>query len=900
MGYRPVLIGREDEVERVERFIAGDGHAVLLIEGPAGIGKTSLWTWGIERAREKGIEILRARPAREEAEFSYSALADLFDGIAPDDLRALTAAQREAIDLALLRSDRGLPSRPEIAAAVTEVVSRMASRDAIIIAVDDVPWLDVPSAGVFRSIARNVGAVRFLLSATSGIHSDFVAAFPASRLERIVVRPLTMKEQSRMLAARLNATLPRRVAQAVYVASMGNPQRAIELAREAAETDPRPVGDGLPLPVTIKHDLIERIDALDPGVRRLLLAVTLARGLRVGDISDRSAIELAVTEGILSIEGDRISPADALLTAAMRALARPSERRALSKELSESIGDDVARAFLLALSGDGPSEEVASAVASGAATALQRGHCGDAAELAEHAFRLTPFASPPLLRRALASVGYLWCAGDLDRARALLAPVLSTLPPGELLVAGLVLADVLGMAMTSTPAKSWVVAALDASAGDPVASALATAHERRVRTVKGARSLDVEESFPASADARGPNLSPCVAQLELSQHTWVRAMRGLPVDDLVVRASRAAWAPLPLHVSPGRVAALRECWRGDVAIGRASLEMVRVAAEERGESESFAIARLELCALELRAGHFDAAAILLEEWSFESDALALGGYLRCRGLLEAAHGDLGAAFRSIDEAIELANRADDDWQRLDAFHASGLAWLLAEDPVRASSNLRIVWQHTCDHGIRDPGVFPVGPDLVEALTMIGELVEARAVADRLDELATELDHPWARTAVLRCRGLLRPHTPESVPRLESAVQEYGRLGLLFDRARTMTLLGRVCSDQNQMEAGRGWLRGAADAFEELGGPGWGARPLAALANLEGSKTRDRQLTSGELRVARLVAAGQRNREVAEALSVTVKTVETHLSHIYTKLDVRSRTELAIWLRNHGW
>jgi DNA-binding CsgD family transcriptional regulator len=198
--------------------------------------------------------------------------------------------------------------------------------------------------------------------------------------------------------------------------------------------------------------------------------------------------------------------------------------------------------------------------------------------------------------------------------------------------------------------------------------------------------------------------------------------------------------------------------------------------------------------------------------------------------------------------------------------------------------------------VNDRGAFPAAPELVEALVELGELEEATAVADRLAELAEAQDHPWGIATARRCHavlGLTTAYDDGAVEELEDVARVYTRLGLRFEGARSLLALGRVLRRHRKWGAARDALERAAAGFDELGSWGWEVAARDELARVGARRAPDAgQLTPAESRVAELAAQGLSNKEIAQALVVTVSTVEFHLSKTYAKLGIRSRAQLA--------
>jgi DNA-binding CsgD family transcriptional regulator len=326
--------------------------------------------------------------------------------------------------------------------------------------------------------------------------------------------------------------------------------------------------------------------------------------------------------------------------------------------------------------------------------------------------------------------------------------------------------------------------------------------------------------------------------------------------------------------------------------------MLRLA-DERGEQVSFALLRFHLCEVEIRAGGFRAASLLLDEWaeSVDDELLLWPMYERCRALLAVGVGSAVEAERWCEAAVEKADATGVRWDRLEAMRAAGIAWLLTSEPSRAVDDLRAVYDHTRDQGVDEPGAFPVVPDLVEALVELGDVDAAAAITARLRVIGDEQDHPWARTTARRCASLIglasREYDEQDAAGLDEAAAEYAALGLAFDQARSLLGLGRARRRARKWGTARESLERAVALFDELGSSGWGDRARSELSRVGARKpSPSGELTPTEQRVAELATQGLSNKEIAQALFVTVNTVEAHLSHAYAKLGIRSRAQLA--------
>jgi ATP/maltotriose-dependent transcriptional regulator MalT len=238
--------------------------------------------------------------------------------------------------------------------------------------------------------------------------------------------------------------------------------------------------------------------------------------------------------------------------------------------------------------------------------------------------------------------------------------------------------------------------------------------------------------------------------------------------------------------------------------------------------------RLHVTELELRAGNWDAAGRLLDEWaeSADADLLIPPMYERCRALLYAGRGDAEQAEQWAAKAIADARAVGILWDEQEALRARTQIALLANEPARAAESARAVWDHMTRDGVDEPGVFPVAPDLVEALARLGELDEARAVTVRLRELAAGHQHPWGGYSVRRCAALIllaMEYDEAATSELDDVANTYEEIGLRFDAARTWLALGRAERRHRKWAAARVSLERAREAFSALGSPGWEAQ-----------------------------------------------------------------------------
>ncbi|MFZ1881953.1 MAG: helix-turn-helix transcriptional regulator, partial [Gaiellaceae bacterium] len=382
---------------------------------------------------------------------------------------------------------------------------------------------------------------------------------------------------------------------------------------------------------------------------------------------------------------------------------------------------------------------------------------------------------------------------------------------------------------------------------------------------------------------------------------WINVMRGRPIDALQAPSSAAPDSASLYEAALERPAGIRLMVRGNVDESRAVFERLRTLAGERGEAVSASIMHRQLCEIELRAGDVHAAQRHLDEWgewTIPGDTHEqVVGPARCRAVLNAVRGNPVEAAEWAATATAAAKAIENYREETEARRAAGLAALFSHEHAQAVAELRPLWAHAEREAIDDPGVMPVAADLVEALVGLGEVKEARDVTGRLRLLAEEQAHPWARASARRCAALLfmaADADPEAADaELEQAVTEYARLGLRFDAARSLLIRGRARRSRRKWAGARDAFEAAAAAFDAIGSDGWASQARSELDRVGGRRpSAEGVLTRAEGRVAELAAAGRSNKEIAATLVISVYTVERHLGHVYAKLGIRSRSQLA--------
>ena len=904
------LVARDVELGSIGRLLEHqDGPLqALVLEGEPGIGKTSLWEQGITWAGEKGLRVLVARSSEAEAGLPFAGLIDLLDSVASDELGEVPGPQLRALDVALYRADPAdrPPEAQVISLAVLSALRVLAARGPVLLAVDDIQWLDRPSEEALAYAVRRLGTepVTVLLARRPGRRTALEAALP-DRAERVVVRAASLGATRQILATRLGLRLPHHLLRRIYDTTMGNPLFVLEMGRTLAGRDLDNLG-ALPVPDHVEDLLGLRVADLDDPARRVLLAIALDADLRVAQLpqpAGTEALRAALDAGVVVVDGDRLRPAHPLLAAAAQKQAPDDEKREIHRRLADLVPDEHRKVLHLALATSGDDEALAARIDDATAAAAARGATRLAIDLATHAWRLTP-ADAPDVARVLALGRHLHDAGEKQRLTDLLGPRVESFPPGAARVTAYLLLTEGHLEHGSADIVALLEKALAEAGDDPVLRGQVLSYLAENDAVVEVREVARADERATEAVTLSQQGVPDDERLALNTLTWTQALRGRPVAHLVDRYYSLSTERATMARHPERIAGQRLVWRGEVDQARPILTTFRDEAE--GDwAEAYALARLHLCELELRAGRWVEVERMLDDWaaSLDSALLIWPMFERCRGLLAAGRGDVEGARRWSSRAVDLAESTGVRWDWLEATRALGVTALLGKDLPEAVARLGAVWEHTQREGVGDPGAFPAAPDLIEALAETEQYDAARDVVDVLSAAATDQDHPWARASAQRGAALVDirgdAYTEAAGAALEAAATAYRDLGLAFDEARTLLVLGRAQRRAKKWGAARDVLERALAAFEAMGSPGWADDVRAELerAGARRSASGAGGLTATERRVADLAVEGLANKEIARTLVVTVNTVEFHLRNTYAKLGIRSRVQLASRLQD---
>ena len=852
------IIGREDELASLDEFVArpGGGLAALLVEGPAGIGKTTLWLAGVEAARSRGVRVLVTRPAEAESGLSYSGLGDLLHGVLDDLLPQLPPPRRRVLEVALLLEEpEGQPPGPlAVRAATFNALAALAREDGVVVAVDDVQWLDGASAEALAFAVRRLEAddVRVLLSSrvVPDDEPSGVELVADERLERLRVGPLSLGAVHRLVRERLGKALSRMALHRVYEVSGGNPFFALELARtlsrRAAGGDPAAI---LRVSKPLERLVQDRLDALDPTTREALLTVA-ALGRPDVELLDaagigRDVLDVAVAAEAIEIDEGDVRFTHPLLASTVYGAAAPERRRALHRRLARLVGDPVAPARHVALAAGAPRESVASALEQAAGVARGRGAMRDAAELGELAGRSTPRARrADARRRGLRAARDCLAAGDSARAREIALSLPET--DGSRAETFLLLGEIEARAGTPPEAIRYLEEGLRAPSASPEVEV--GLRQLLALVIRGAEGVAVAEAHAVAAvEAAERTGDPGLVARALAALSVIRFSGGDP--DAVDQARRALVLARGAENATALIDATQAlghclCYSGVVGEAREILLESYTVSVERDESEA-AVALWYLALAEWRGGRWEIARGYAEQARELSSIYAGIGQegrhgLEPLALLAASTGAVAEARELVELGFELSAAEGSRFGRRRLQH--GILGLLEHwegDRAAAVEQFRLAEELGRAAGSREPTTAFYVPDQVEALLELDRVDDAVETLAAWEHEAERLGRTWSLAEATRCRGLVaaaRGDVHGAVETLEEAVERHALAGDPFGRARALLALGVARRRLRQKRAAREALEEALAGFEELGARGWAERTRAEIGRI-GGRTR---------------------------------------------------------------
>src|SRR5215218_8985533 len=868
--------------------------------------------FGRERESARIDDVL---DVQSEVEIAFSGLHELLRP-ALSSIDAIPDAQAVAVRSALALGAGAVPERLAVFGGALSLLAAVAEEQPLLCVIDDAHWLDEASAAAMTFVARRLDADGIAM--LFGVREPEIRAFTAPGIPELRLGGLHRAAARQLLATRLPQSAGSLVAEQLIDISLGNPLALIELPSGLTATQlagEGPLDEPVHAETAVERGFLRRLARLPGSTRRALLVVAasevgelraLSRALGVLEL-DSQSLDPAEQAGLVTLSSS-VDFCHPLARSAIYGAAEENDRREAHRALAvaaEAAGEADRHAWHLAGAANGPDEQIASALAGAAESARHRGGVWSEAKALERAARLTPEArlrarrlaragdaayragraevADALLReavegdlelhelaRAQARRAYIRLdRGELDDALDLMIGGANELEPRDRRAAATLLANAataawhrLDMPWSITLAeRAWRLAG-DGAIDDPelchsVSFARLTAGRIRDAMELAWRCVELVENDPEGrvvvADAASTLLyagkhAPARRLLERA----VAANRGLgAVGDLGYTLH--VYAQVDWYDS-----------RLQRAYGRA-LEAVQIA-EELGTPQMLDDYLSRLAIFEAALGR-------------ESDS--------------RSHGQ-----RALESALQLGDRKNEARAR----SALGMLALVTGNADAAVGQLAPAVASLEAGGVGNANQFRIHPDLVEAYARLGRTEEAKAIVESLERQARATGISWSLGAAMRCRALVADADAAAEAGFREALRFHESAGA-FERARTELCFGEQLRRRGHRRDSRVRLGAALEVFEALGAVPWAERAWREL-RASGLTLRRRQpaardqLTPQELQIARLVAEGKTNRDVAATLFVTPKTVEFHLTRVYRKLEIHSRAELVRRMADH--
>ncbi|CAN5225397.1 LuxR family transcriptional regulator [soil metagenome] len=904
-----MLIGRDAEQSAVAQLIAGariGRSGVLVLSGEAGIGKTSLLEDAAARADD--MQALWAAGSAAERNVSFGALLQLLRPVV-HLLDKIPQPQAQALGVALAMREGKTNDRFAVGAATLSLLSRCAEERPLLLLVDDAHALDRPSADAVVFVGRRLVADRVaMLVATRD--EPGAAVFDAD-LPQVRLGGLGLAPASELLRGHAKQRVTEDLITRLHAETAGNPLAIVELAGEIDSLASASPHIPIPVPERVARSFTRRIETLSlPAQAALLLAAITGGDLAVvaaaAEDLDTGAAHLAEAEaaGLLTIAADRVVFRHPLVRSGVYAAAPHALRRRAHRAVADALPprDHERRAWHLAESVIGFDKEAAAALDRVGEGAMDRSAYDVAATANERAALLSEDHTQRA-RRFFAAGESAWLAGQVERAGPLLrhsARLTSdvvmladidavrgnmALRAGSLEDARAIFSDAASRIAPTDPDRAvsllgdlvlvhfYLAAAAGAVA---VAATLDGLLPRLTSDLTRSRGdLMVGVAHVLAGDHGIDRIRSAVLRIAASDHR---------TDDPRQRTWEVLGTLFLRESDTGRdlIARTLEDLRQRGALGTLSTVLFYAARDDATtERWQDAVAKYQ-----------EAIALSRETGSTTDLVVCLAGLSWLQGRMGLAE----ECVANAEEAMRLGDRHRVHLGRIWAMYARGDLALAVGDAAVAVERFTELSAELESIGVGDVDLWP-GPELAEALLRVGRTEEARDAATAYAEKARAKDQPWPLARAERALALTS-HGDDAERHFERALAHHEFALDAYEDARTRLAHGAVLRRRRRRVAARPYLRSAVEIFDRLGAEPWARAAAGELAatgetpHRRGASAAE-MLTSQELQITRMLGAGKTTREAAAALFLSPKTVEYHLRHVYTKLGIHTRAELAL-------
>lgn len=889
------LVDRGPALTSITRALTDNGR--LVLHGAAGIGKSTMFR---ELVAAQHRPSLTARALPDSGPFTTA--IELLGSVEDTVIKELPPQWRQTLVTLLTEGAEPPGDRIKVQLAILEVLQRLSARSGVLVAVDDAHWMDSESREVLRFGLRNLRPARLAMLLTSD--QAALAGTVGGGCLPVPVPPWTVSELSELLAGQ---GLPSRFAGRIHQSCGGNPTLALQLGSVIAMR--RPTVEPPRTPGAFRM-AATRLDRLTIRARRTLLLAALAGKpnsallRRTGRRHARQDLDAAVRAELITIDaGGDITFSAGVIADVLRSDADEMTRMSSHLALAEAETDPVAAIWHRAMAEAVPSAEMSADLEQAATEIDRRGEPRRAARFAMLAAARTPVADEPArLRRYLAAAGYASVSGDSQLTKEAAAAALDLVTdPADRVRVQLTLIEVAGQALDSVDDIFAEIG--DHAAGHP--ALLAEVELRRAwraHICDGDIGLAIEHCEKALALATESTAR--VTRIEaLTAIARMKLSRGdSDAEELLDEAEELYDLDdqLPVNGTAQFVRGRQALFEDRIDQAREHLLTVLPMARRQGRVTGLVDVLRSLAEVELRAGRCS----LAKEYSHQAMRHAAQSETSpspawyVASLVESATGSPARSRMYAAQGLRSSREDRDILYTTRNLFALGRVHLLGGDAVAAAQTLLKVQSLETTNDLVDPSVLQWHTELVEALASAGRLAEATGVLADGRASAARFDRAAVDAQLDRAEGVLRQSEGDLVKAeslLERAADKFEKLGLPLERGRSLVSLARLQRRRNDIDAARAALDAAGEIFTVCGADAWIRLTNDERQLLESHGRNSSPLTNAESRVAELVADGASNRETAESLFVSVKTIEAILTRVYRKLGVKSRTQLAaLW------
>ncbi|MCO5995316.1 helix-turn-helix transcriptional regulator [Actinoallomurus rhizosphaericola] len=935
------IVGRDRELARCQELLSavGPGGQAVLIEGEAGIGKSTLVDAVVRLAAAQGFRELRCTGVQSETTYGFAGLHELFHPVL-DRLSALPDRQRQALEVALGQADGPAPSRLMTGLAALGLLEDYSAEQPAVVVVEDAQWLDASTAQAIAFVARRLSNARVLLIVTmrtdaaeraieapEGAAAGLIRSIPLAELP---LGPLTEEESERLL--REQRPEPDEGTRRLILAeAVGNPLALTELGR-ALTGHPPPggvVGDRwLPMTRRLQQAFLAGASRLPERSRRMLLLIAAApesslrqlmtAAARAGlSLDDLAPIEKA---RLATVAGDQVVLRHPLVRSAVYGAASFAERTAAHRVLADTATDPDRAAWHAAAAVPDHDDAVAAALEATATRARDRSALAESVAALRRAAALSS-SEPDRTRRLAAAAEIARQAGDVAGSALLVREARSAATDPDVL-AHLALTQVALTNSAAVPGHSTddlldLAARLAGPRGDGnrtqrlrVLATAATAH--CVHGLPDDLRARLRQAIDAAAGDDGGLLALVGRVLLYPAEHAAQARSELPgllrvIRDAYLSDEARRWPSRPqIIIGAGLMAeavhdlpAALDCWNlgveyshrtgapGDEAWALRERGMIRIGLGRLQDGLADAEMALRIGAdLGLRVTAADAAIAAARAYAWR--------------------GDNARALAALDRGEELAGADGPTFIKARASWAAGLVALNERRHEDAWAALNAAQAHTFT------GWWALA-DLTEAAVRTGRTAQVTPLLTRASEEAAAFASPYLDNLVRRGLAQVQPGSGAE-EHFEAALATAGDNPSTLEIARTRLVYGEWLRRRRRIVDAREQLGAALRVFEGAGASPWAERAAAELraagvVSAPPTATREAGrravpdatavLTAQELQIARMAAAGMTNREIADRIYLSHRTVATHLYKVFPKLGVSNRTQLRAALEQAG-